>query len=47
MLELTNIVKKYFIGEENELTVLKNLNISIQEGEFVSIGASPVRAKVP
>jgi len=37
MLELTNIVKKYFIGEENELTVLKGLNISIKEGEFVSI----------
>jgi len=37
MLELTNIVKKYFIGEENELTVLKGLNINIQEGEFVSI----------
>jgi len=37
MLELTNIVKKYFIGQENELTVLKDLNISIQDGEFVSI----------
>ena len=37
MLELTNIVKKYFIGEPNELTVLKGLNIEIQEGEFVSI----------
>ena len=37
MLELTNIVKKYFIGEENELTVLKGLNIRVNEGEFVSI----------
>jgi len=37
MLELTNIVKKYFIGKENELTVLKGLNISVREGEFVSI----------
>jgi len=37
MLELSNIVKKYFIGEENELTVLKGLNINIKEGEFVSI----------
>jgi len=37
MLELSNIVKKYFIGEENELTVLKGLDISIKEGEFVSI----------
>ena len=37
MLELTNVVKKYFIGEPNELTVLKGLNLSIKEGEFVSI----------
>ena len=37
MLELTNIVKKYFIGEPNELTVLKGLNLSVAEGEFVSI----------
>ena len=37
MLELTNVVKKYFIGEPNELTVLKGLNLKIQEGEFVSI----------
>lgn len=37
MLELTNIVKKYFIGEENELTVLQGLNINIREGEFVAI----------
>jgi len=37
MIEIRNIVKKYFIGEPNELTVLKGLNISIGEGEFVSI----------
>ena len=37
MLELNNVVKKYFIGEPNELTVLKGLNLSICEGEFVSI----------
>ena len=37
MLELTNIVKKYFIGEPNELTVLKGLSLNISEGEFVSI----------
>ncbi len=37
LLELTSIVKKYFIGSPNELTVLKNLNISINEGEFVSV----------
>ena len=37
MLELTNVIKKYFIGEPNELTVLKGLNLKISEGEFVSI----------
>ena len=37
MIEIRNIVKKYFIGEPNELTVLKNLDIDIKEGEFVSI----------
>ena len=37
MLELTNVVKKYFIGEPNELTVLKGLSLKISEGEFVSI----------
>ena len=37
MIEIRDIVKKYFIGQPNELTVLKGLNISINEGEFVSI----------
>ncbi len=37
MIELTNIIKKYFIGEPNELTVLKGLTLFIKEGEFVSI----------
>ena len=37
MIEIRNIVKKYFIGEPNELTVLRGLNINIAEGEFVSI----------
>jgi putative ABC transport system ATP-binding protein len=37
MLELTDIVKRYFIGEPNELEVLRRLSLSIREGEFVSI----------
>jgi putative ABC transport system ATP-binding protein len=37
MLELENIVKKYFVGGPNELTVLKGLDLIINEGEFVSI----------
>jgi len=37
MLKFENIVKKYFIGEPNEITVLRGLNLQIQNGEFVSI----------
>ena len=37
MIELRGIVKKYFLNEPNELTVLKNINIDIEEGSFVSI----------
>jgi len=37
MIEIRNVIKKYFIGEPNELTVLKGLNIDVSEGEFVSI----------
>ena len=37
MLELTDIIKKYFIGEPNELTVLKDMNLRINKGEFVAI----------
>ena len=37
MLELKNIIKKYFIGEPNELEVLKGISLVINEGEFVSI----------
>ena len=37
MLALSGVVKKYFIGEPNELTVLRGLDLKIAEGEFVSI----------
>lgn len=37
MIELKNIVKKYFIGEPNELEVLKDISLVINEGELVSI----------
>jgi len=37
MIDIRNVTKKYFIGQPNELTVLKDLNISIKEGEFVSV----------
>jgi len=37
VIELNNIVKKYFIGAPNELTVLKGMTLDIEEGSFVSI----------
>lgn len=41
IINMRGIVKKYYIGTPNELTVLKGLDISVYEGEFVAIvGAS-------
>lgn len=41
IIELKGIVKKFFIGSPNELTVLKGIDLDVYEGEFVAIvGAS-------
>lgn len=41
MIEVKNIVKKYFLGTPNEITVLDNINLVIKDGEFVAlVGAS-------
>jgi len=37
VIELRGIVKKYFIGAPNELTVLKGMSLDIGAGAFVSI----------
>lgn len=37
MIELKGIVKKSYIGTSNELTVLKGIDLSVYEGEFVAI----------
>jgi ABC-type antimicrobial peptide transport system, ATPase component len=38
---MKNIVKSFYIGTPNQLNILKNIDITIKEGEFVSIvGAS-------
>lgn len=41
IIEMTDIVKKFYIGTPNELTILKGISMQVNEGEFVSIvGAS-------
>lgn len=41
MIELHNIVKRFYIGTPNELEVLKGIDLTVYEGEFVAIvGAS-------
>lgn len=41
MIEINDLNKKYYIGLPNELTILKNITLNIEDGEFVAIvGAS-------
>jgi putative ABC transport system ATP-binding protein len=41
MIEVKNLIKKYFINTPNELLVLDNINLNIKDGEFVAlVGAS-------
>lgn len=41
MIDLKNVYKRFYEGEENELEILHGLDLQIKEGEFVSIvGAS-------
>jgi ABC-type antimicrobial peptide transport system, ATPase component len=41
IIEMKNIVKSFYIGTPHQLDILKNINITVREGEFVSIvGAS-------
>lgn len=35
--EMKDIVKKFYIGTENELQVLNNISLDVYDGEFVSI----------
>ncbi len=41
IIEMSNIIKRYYIGMPNELQILNGISIEIHEGEFVAIvGAS-------
>lgn len=41
VIKMTNIIKRFYIGQPNELTILKGISMDVDEGEFVSIvGAS-------
>ena len=41
IIEMTNIHKSFFIGTDHELEVLHGIDLTVSEGEFISIvGAS-------
>ena len=37
IIRLENIVKKFYIGEPNELEILHGVSLEVKEGEFLSI----------
>ncbi|MDR2514062.1 MAG: ABC transporter ATP-binding protein [Christensenellaceae bacterium] len=37
MIELKNIIKRYYVGQPNELEVLRGMDLSVNEGEFISV----------
>ena len=37
LIDMKNIVKRYYIGEPNELEILHGIDVEIYEGEFVAI----------
>lgn len=41
IIEMNNITKSFFVGKANQLDILRNINLIVKEGEFISIiGAS-------
>jgi ABC-type antimicrobial peptide transport system, ATPase component len=41
IIEMNKITKSFFIGKENQLDILKDIDINVQKGEFIAIvGAS-------
>lgn len=37
VINMTNIIKRYYINQPNELQILNGINLRVDEGEFVSI----------
>lgn len=37
VIRMEHIIKRYYVGKPNELQILNGINISVREGEFVSI----------
>ncbi len=37
VIQMENIIKRYYIGKPNELQILNGINLSVNKGEFVSI----------
>ena len=37
IIKLENIVKKFYIGQPNELEILHGISLEVKDGEFVSI----------
>ena len=37
IIKLENIVKKFYIGQPNELEILHGISLEVEDGEFVSI----------
>jgi len=37
LIHLKNIIKKYYVGQENELEILHGINLDVTKGEFISI----------
>lgn len=37
VIDLKNIIKKYYLGQPNELEILHGINLKVNEGEFVAI----------
>ena len=37
VIDLKNIVKKFYVGKPNELEILHGISLQVQKGEFVSV----------